>query len=1138
MEKNALRDILQSPYKRESWIKTLQFLSGQKNALTIFVEPKEITLSFQKQKNIVRKLIQLGTLKTTDNTVLPIFEIELQDKIKIEYNRVGVNELIKDYILKDAQKGAIATYHHKDCTPKEWRFSFISKHGASDFFEEAETIETTPKKYTYIFGTREPHRTALERLFNLKQSSFNLEDFFEAFNVEPVSKNFFKEYKNFYLDFVHHLATTDNRSVFENVYGKDKVDLEIRNFVKRLLGRIVFLYFLQKKNWLAATNKNYEDGDPNFLENLYKAEYGEIEQDQFYGSWLSKLFFEALNTPNRTNDAFELPNKTKRWIPFLNGGLFEENQEPKNHKKLNFPVHLFEELFHFFNGYNFTIYENSPEDHIVAVDPEMLGNIFENLLEDNADKGAFYTPKEIVHYMTQESLIEYLHTKTNKPKAALENLVKHQNGESFSRDDLLQIENYIDKVKICDPAIGSGAFPMGLLQEIFALKQYIHFAMGYEIWSPAKIKQDIIQNSIYGVDIETGAVDIARLRFWLSLVVDEPTPKPLPNLDYKIMQGNSLIEEFAGIDLATLMEEEGEKIVEQTALDLGDDYNAKITIFDKADKAHFQQLLKKYYAPEEWEKQHNEKVDKYAVKKEINNFVEGRIHAIIDKEKRDLEAKVEKFEKDHNIKNENQLQQLIEAKKINPKAKGFKDYQTKKERLKEIDQTEQQLINFQYTDDRPYFMWHVFFNDVFEQGGFDIVIGNPPYVSALTMRRSYIEKSIYKKYYPEATGSYDLYILFLLKAKEIINKNGIYSWIIPNKFLIANYASKTKNILINEYNLQYALNVSSFNVFDGVGVYPIIIFGGGNKSIEFKEYYLKDYSHLSKRKFSEPKKLPKYRTLKDFNIKIGSGATGFQAKEIIKYLHQEKVEGSIPFTVSGNVDRYSWNNKKVKYQRESYKEAYYKKNDFLAISKWNFWCKPKIVIAGMTKIIEAVYVEEPLALGVGIYGIYDFADYNPYFLTALLNSQYYSYYFINKFKDKHLAGGYLAINKGTIENFPLIPIEMSIQVDLSLLSQIIHLYINNKVNTQIALFFEEVIDACVYELYFKEEMHSKQINVLDLVQAAIHKVFGNFENVDLTKEQDKIWQLYNKLKDSEVQKRMRMFVSKSPEVLKPIIQHS
>ena len=196
----------------------------------------------------------------------------------------------------------------------------------------------------------------------------------------------------------------------------------------------------------------------------------------------------------------------------------------------------------------------------------MLGHIFENLLEDNKDKGAYYTPKEIVHYMCQESLIEYLTTWFENQGYDIINDVgfdKFSNNKQIDRiliekllkknlDDQDQklIKKYstefnqaLDRVKICDPAIGSGAFPMGLLHEIFTAKQTLHiFEFGNTTdFNASGVKLNIIQNSIYGVDIERGAVDIARLRFWLSLIVDEPEPKALPNLDYKIVVGNSLV---------------------------------------------------------------------------------------------------------------------------------------------------------------------------------------------------------------------------------------------------------------------------------------------------------------------------------------------------------------------------------------------------------------------------------------------------------------------------------------------------------------------------------------------------------------------------------------------------------------------
>src|SRR5690554_5070824 len=291
---------------------------------------------------------------------------------------------------------------------------------------------------------------------------------------------------------------------------------------------------------MGSSTGNYKsaDGDKNFLQNFF-IQTG--ANDVFYTIGLTKLFYDTLNK-ERENDDFEMPDKSIVKIPYLNGGLFD--RESEKHDFLTFPKELFADLFEFFNRFNFTIYENSPEEHTVAVDPEMLGHIFENLLEDNKDKGTFYTPKEIVHYMTQESLIEFLHTQLpDADRTELENFVKNKDNK-LSKEHKAAIDQKLDTVKICDPAIGSGAFPMGLLQEIFGLKERIAYDLGCKVWSPATVKENIIQKSIYGVDIERGAVDIARLRFWLSLIVDEEMPKALPNLDYKIVVGNSLVSKF------------------------------------------------------------------------------------------------------------------------------------------------------------------------------------------------------------------------------------------------------------------------------------------------------------------------------------------------------------------------------------------------------------------------------------------------------------------------------------------------------------------------------------------------------------------------------------------------------------------
>jgi adenine-specific DNA-methyltransferase len=221
--------------------------------------------------------------------------------------------------------------------------------------------------------------------------------------------------------------------------------------------------------------------------------------------------------------------------------------------KLLLPQEIFANIFETFNNFNFTIYEDAPDEHTVAVDPEMLGHIFENLLEDNKEKGAFYTPKEIVHYMCRESLKDYLIANDelnildndlakNTIYKIIQQLDLTKDEIQFAEKNAYKIIDALEQVKVCDPAIGSGAFPMGLLQEIFNAQIYLQELKGFKKdITDAKIKKHIIEESIYGVDIDAGAVDIARLRFWLSLVVDEIEPQPLPNLSFKIVCANTLI---------------------------------------------------------------------------------------------------------------------------------------------------------------------------------------------------------------------------------------------------------------------------------------------------------------------------------------------------------------------------------------------------------------------------------------------------------------------------------------------------------------------------------------------------------------------------------------------------------------------
>ena len=437
-------------------------------------------------------------------------------------------------------------------------------------------------------------------------------------------------------------------------------------------------------------------------------------------------------------------------------------------------------MLNFFERYNFTIDENDPNDAQVGVDPEMLGRVFENLLEDNKDKGAFYTPKEIVQYMCQESLIAYLQTGIDDEddKGSIRQFVVTHEAEklgSMAEDISIKLLN----VKICDPAIGSGAFPMGLLRQLYLCLCDIHPEL--EEKNAADIKRHIIQNNIYGVDIEKGAVDIARLRFWLSLIVDEETPRFLPNLDFKIMQGNSLLEQYKGVDLSkmtTLSTEQGE--------------GTQLSWFDKElDILRFnlREKLNEYYNCSDHQRKEH-------LKQEIINNVKQQLH-----------------------------EQSINV--------DFGDLDLS--------------ANDQFT------LWHTWFYDVFSQGGFDIVIGNPPYVDIKGMSKEDVR--LYFNLFSTCENRINLYAIFLEKGMACLAPNGILCFINPNSMLMNESYHKLRNLLIDDVNMIIKLPDS---VFESADVETIIIMMKNHNCSKFVQgAYFKndakvDFSELRLNSYSRP----------------------------------------------------------------------------------------------------------------------------------------------------------------------------------------------------------------------------------------------------------------------------------------------
>ena len=534
---DSLRNIFQSSFNLAQWYSFSQHFF---NANELKEKPERII------ENTSDEGYYLGNINTTDSYRIGLFHYNIRQG-SVANKRVGLRNLVKSFINPTWGEfdAALVVFDSGD----HWRLSFIC-----DIKGEA----TSPKRYTYVFGSDDLlYRTPIERFNFLKKKGISFENLRTAFSVEALSDEFFDKYREQYADFIQY--ATGKRFVKvgskweEKVLGEPNTALmqafnhnekKIRDYVKKMMGRITFLHFLQRKGWMCE--------DLNYMQNMFE---NSPYKNDYLDSVLEPLFFGILNTKPAEREALfadydwdkSLLNEWKD-IPYLNGGLFERDEEDEPESR--FPADYFKRLFQFFSEYNFTIDENDPNDAEVGVDPEMLGKIFENLLEDNKDKGAFYTPKEIVRYMCQESLIAYLETNTSVAKDKIRKFVlSPEDGVADIPDNKKpKLLTTLEEVKICDPAIGSGAFPMGLLNELLHCRE----VLSGERYDRAEIKKSIIQNNIYGVDIEKGAVDIARLRFWLSIVVDEETPSPLPNLDYKIMQGNSLIESFMGVDLSKL----------------------------------------------------------------------------------------------------------------------------------------------------------------------------------------------------------------------------------------------------------------------------------------------------------------------------------------------------------------------------------------------------------------------------------------------------------------------------------------------------------------------------------------------------------------------------------------------------------
>ena len=584
------KEIIESRYNREAWQGLLHDIFH--NNIKFWSNPIPIQVSSRLAKTALR----LGNITLSDGETIAVYEVELNDKVDISRNKSGIRDMLTSDWRGMGYIGAFVFSYRKN--ESSLRFSYVSETWDFDKDGNYKKRSTDTMRYTYLLGEGRGCRTAVDRFTALKESKQTLDDITAAFSVETLTKLFYKDLFDWYL---WAISPKGNISFPNNTVTEDDDREDLEKKIIRMITRIIFVWFIKQKDLVP---------DRLFDENLIGAILKDFDSQSttsgnYYNAILQNLFFATLNR------AIEDENGEKRGfavrvgftdvktlyrydelftiskdeiislfsdVPFLNGGLFECLDKTKtldgvskayyydgfsrNASKFAdgryryravVPNILFFEpdkgLFSILSRYNFTIEENTPEEHQVALDPELLGKVFENLLgaynpetKETArnQSGSFYTPREIVNYMVDESLIAYLgDTPFHRSLFAQDFRYESERASEYG-----DVARKLKSVKVIDPACGSGAFPMGMLNRMIDILQRIE-----PDENTYTQKLTIIENCLYGSDIQSIAVQITKLRFFISLICDcEKDPsKPnfgiptLPNLETKFVAANSLI---------------------------------------------------------------------------------------------------------------------------------------------------------------------------------------------------------------------------------------------------------------------------------------------------------------------------------------------------------------------------------------------------------------------------------------------------------------------------------------------------------------------------------------------------------------------------------------------------------------------
>jgi len=803
-------------------------------------------------KGYVDEAYSVGTYSDGRYTVAVLY-VRLTRVASRDRARTMQRNFIAKFLSEEGRDAALVAFYGDD--HDDWRFSFVRLEyelGTGDDGRIRTSVKLTPaRRFSYLVGRNEPNHTCRKQFLDLIRETNGrpaLADIEARFSVENVTKEFFEKYKGCYLDLKESLEQALDADPICRAEFTEK-EISTVDFSKKLLGQIVFLYFLQKKGWLGvrrdpATGRFQEwgTGPKDFMRRLYDGEI--VPYESFFNDILEPLFYEAL-AEDRSEDYY---SRFRCKIPFLNGGLFEPIQNYSwVSTNLRIENEVFGDILRTFDEFNFTIKEDEPLEREVAVDPEMLGKVFENLLDvtDRKSKGAFYTPRDIVHYMCQQSLIGYLASHTSISRDDLEVFIRRgdvtlgmtihmqesgQDGEWFGdarftlpesiRNHYAEVDRLLCSIRVVDPAVGSGAFPVGMMNEIVKARSILtpFFAGGDR--SVYELKRQAIEQSLYGVDLDSSAVDITKLRFWLSLIVDEEnieTIRPLPNLDHRIMCGNSLVDEFEGVrlfDESLLVEAEDEPEALTASFDariedLGEELHRILTGAAEGDSARIRREIARL--------ERKKKEVLAGPRASARQVTFDQAASLRIKESRRKLRELKKYQRlffnEQNRARKNECRAAIER----------LEWDLIEETLKEAGNIDacRKLAAYRKNRAKPFFLWKLYFSEVFlrENPGFDVVIANPPYVRQESITE---QKGYFKEHYRVYQGTADLYVYFVERGVGLLAAGGIFTYILPNKWMRANYGRPLRAWL-KEQRIEEIVDFGDLPVFESATTYPCIL---------------------------------------------------------------------------------------------------------------------------------------------------------------------------------------------------------------------------------------------------------------------------------------------------------------------------